>query len=286
MADRTVLLVLVLACALASGAVRADDDACDGGVWEVRTLSGDSGVGGTGARGDEGSGVGGTGARGSAQKQARGDDSGLGGTGARGDESGIGGTGIFGTVTAADALCVNGQRVALAPYVQVIREKGLAVGAENLFAGETVWFVSGGGGAGGKIGRVWVLSRAAGEEARRAWLEARIAAAPGLAALSIETRGDRFSGGELLDLGGVQVDARSTAALRSVVRPSDRVRVSGRLTRDGLLRAERLAIQVRPPVRPQRPVDRPPRIERPTDRKTTPVRPDIRIVPQRPNDVR
>ena len=64
-------------------------------------------------------------------------DSGIGGSG-RGDDSGIGGTGIYGVITDAEQLCVNGLRVHFDEHVP-ITVNGRAARDDELALGQVVW---------------------------------------------------------------------------------------------------------------------------------------------------
>ena len=111
------LAVAALAAGLLAGApVRAADPAC-------ADVADESGIGGTGAepRGDDNSGIGGTGI------QPRG-----------GDDSGIGGTGIYGMVTRADELCVNGLHVHLQASTGIWLN-GQPASGDALAPGLVVW---------------------------------------------------------------------------------------------------------------------------------------------------
>ncbi len=256
------ILAATVLLALAAPGARAADAGCGDAGWteEIVSASGDeSGLGGTGARGD---------------------DSGLGGSGARGDDSGIGGTGVFGTLSAVGSVCVNGQRIGFDENVEVVLEKGVAIGAANLAVGQTVWLVAHPAEAGLTTSKVWVLPDGVAGAAAHAWLESRIDASPDLAFLSIEGVVSSWPDGDRFELEGVLVDATASRELRGALDVAARVRVSGAISRDGLLRPERISVRVRPPERPSRPVDRAPRIERPPT-QDRPTRPDSSVRPNR-----
>jgi hypothetical protein len=269
---RAAILLLCTALALAAPeVVQAEVTAgCESAGWNEQRISlqgDDSGVGGTGVFGDD-SGIGGTG--------VAGDDSGSGGTGVAGDASGIGGTGIFGTITAMGSICVNAERIHFSDEVVVVLEAGTAVGSANLAVGQIVWLVAHPSPQGLETAEIWVLP--AGAQVRE-WLDERIGATGALARLSVEGPVDGWVDPERFAVNGVVVDT-DLRDVRSLIDSASQVRVSGTLTRDGILRADRIAVTARPPQRPVRPVDRPPRIERPpvNDR---PVRPDTSLRPNR-----
>ncbi len=262
------LLVLLLVSAPALA-----DPSCATPGWNPEHLSalgGDSGLGGTGASGDE-SGLGGTG--------IANDDSGIGGTGATGDDSGLGGTGIFGTITSIGSMCINGERVHFADDVEIVFENGIAIGAEGVAVGQTVWLVARPGDAGLFTEQIWVLPPQAGSQASAAWLEERIEDAGDLTRLSLEGRVDGWVDPERFAIHGIVVDVAATRDVRAVLDAASQVRVSGAVLRDGIIRADRISVRpeppLRPPVRPQLP-PAPPRIDRPPsgDRPDSTVRPN------------
>lgn len=277
MAERIRVATWLLLFALAGTvpqALQAADD-CGNAGWSEQRIAArgdDSGLGGTGVAGDD-SGLGGTG--------VTGDDSGLGGTGVTGDDSGIGGTGIFGTITSTSSICVNGVRIRFGDEVVVVFEAGTAVGAGNLAVGQTVWLVAHPGERGLQTDQIWVLPVGA---SARAWLEERIEATGPLARLSVEGPVDRWVDPQRFQVVGVLVDA-TARDVRSLLDSASQVRVSGSLTRGGILRVDRIAVTARPPRRPIRPVDLPPRIERPpiNDR---PVRPEPALRPNRTDQMK
>jgi hypothetical protein len=254
--------LLVLALALAVSAVAPPsalaNDGCEDPGWSESRSA---------ARGDD-SGLGGTG--------IVGDDSGIGGTGLTGDDSGIGGTGIFGTITSRGSICVNGLRVHPSEDVVVVFEAGSAIGSASLAVGQTVWLVARHGEEGLETDQVWVLPASVQPQE---WLEQQIRTAGTLAALSVEGPVDGWVDPERFEVVGVLV-AATARDLRPVVDSASQVRVSGSFSRDGVLRADRIAVTARPPVRPVRPTDRPPRIDRPPT-NDRPVRPDSSLRPNR-----
>lgn len=249
---------------------------------QLTALAGDSGLGGSGASGDE-TGLGGSG--------IHGDDSGIGGTGASGDDSGLGGTGFFGTITSLGSICVNGERVHFSDQVELVLENTVAIGAGGLAVGQTVWLVARPGDAGLFTQKIWVLPAEAGPQASAAWLGERVENAGNLARLSLEGPVERRLNPKRFAVHGIVVDAAATRDVRALVDTASHVRVSGAVLRDGILRADRLAVRpappVRPPVlRPQLP-SKPPRIERPrsVDRPDSTLRAiprDVRPVPTKP----
>lgn len=110
-----------------------------------RTLSSDSGIGGTGhGIGGTGHGIGGTGHGADTGSGIGGTghsaDGGIGGTGRTdevGSEGGIGGTGIVGTITGFASICVNGLEVHYDEAVPV-SENGLPATARGLAIGQVV----------------------------------------------------------------------------------------------------------------------------------------------------
>ena len=264
MAERLRVATWLLFLALAGTvpqAIQAADD-CRNAGWSEQQIA---------ARGDD-SGLGGTG--------VAGDDSGLGGTGVTGDDSGIGGTGIFGTITSTSSICVNGVRIRFGDEVVVVFEAGTAVGAGNLAVGQTVWLVAHPGKQGLQTDQIWVLPVGA---SARAWLDERIEATGPLARLSVEGPVDRWVDPQRFEVVGVLVDA-TARDVRSLVDSASQVRVSGSLTRAGILRVDRIAVTARPPRRPVRPVDRSPRISPPINDR--PVRPDSSLRPNRTDKVK
>jgi hypothetical protein len=173
-------------------------------------------------------------------------------------------------------MCVNGLRVHFGEEIVVVLEAGSAVGRGSLDVGQTVWLVARPGDQGLETEQVWVLPAQAEP---RAWLEERMQAAGTVAALSVEGPLDGWLDPERFEVVGVRVDV-TARDVRSLVDTAAQIRVSGSLTRDGILRADRIAVTARPPVRPVRPVDRPPRIERPPT-NDRPVRPDSSLRPNR-----
>lgn len=279
MPDGPRILLLLLVVALLPAPALADPS-CETSGWndeQLTALGGDSGLGGTGASGDE-TGLGGTG--------IAGDDSGIGGTGASGDDSGLGGTGIFGTVTSLGSICVNGERVHFSDQVELVLENGVAIGAGGLAVGQTVWLVARPGDAGLFTEKIWVLPGKAGPQASAAWLRERVGKAGNLARLSVEGPVEGWLNPKRFAVHGIVVDAAATRDVRAVVDAASRVRVSGAVLRDGILRADRLSVRrapVRPPVRPKLP-PAPPRIERPqsVDRPDSTLRAIPRDLLQRP----
>jgi len=259
-AARRALLAAVVLVGLAASPA-ASEPGCGNGDWSDETLGaqgGDSGLGGT---------------------RVQGDDSGIGGTGIAGDDSGIGGTGVFGVITALGSLCVNGAWIQVPGDVEVVFENGIAIGAESLAVGQTVWLVARDGERGLETDRVWVMPRGADARDTAVWLDARIRRSSDLARLSLEGPVDAW-GDRGFAVQGVPVRARDAGGLRGSLDAAGRVRVVGPLGRDGAVRAERIQVPTRPLRRPERPLVRPPRIDRPPDVER-PVRPDTVI---RPNE--
>jgi len=153
-----VLFGIAFAFVLVPAASGANPCATDAGSADViaQTSEGDSGLGGTGLESSEDDGIGGTGYRDAASEgevqvadagsgiggtglEPSGDD-GIGGTGHGDDdeESGIGGTGIFGTITGFGSICVNGFRVHYDDDVPVSLD-GEVASAEALAIGQVVY---------------------------------------------------------------------------------------------------------------------------------------------------
>ncbi|MEE2672182.1 MAG: hypothetical protein VX466_00190 [Myxococcota bacterium] len=277
------IVLLLVALLLLPASASADSDCASSG-WndeQLTALSGDSGLGGTGASGDE-TGLGGTG--------LAGDDSGMGGTGARGDDSGLGGTGIFGSITSLGSICVNGERVQFSDKVELVFENTVAIGAEGLAVGQTVWLVAQPVDTALFTEQIWVLPEQAGPQASATWLRERVENAGTLVRLSLEGRVERWLNPKRFAVHGVVVDAAATRDVRDVLDSAARVRVSGAVTRDGIIRADRLSVRpeppIRRPVRPKSPAP-PPRIERPRslDRPDSTLRAiprDMRPAPSKP----
>lgn len=254
---RQIVLAAIAALLLAVPSAVGADTSCGNGDWSDETHAsqgGDSGLGGTGVAGD---------------------DSGIGGTGGTGDDSGVGGTGVFGVITALGSICVNGAWIQVPSDVEVVFENGVAIGAESLAVGQTVWLVAQDGEEGLETSRVWVMPRTIALRDASAWLERRLLQTRDFTRLSVEGPVGRWLDRGGFEVHGVVVQAREGRALRGALEAAPRVRVTGRLGRDGVVRPDRIQVPKRPPVRPQRPSVRPPKIERaPVDR---PIRPDTVI---------
>lgn len=131
------LLVLV-GCGLASLAA-ANPCALDSGEVALSRAEGESGMGGSGF-GDEGSGLGGSGAA---------------------DESGVGGSGLFGTITGFASVCVNGIEVQVGSATALERF-GRESSPSQLAVGQVVWIEATGRGGQLHAEHISILTAAAG----------------------------------------------------------------------------------------------------------------------------
>ncbi|MCP5060438.1 MAG: hypothetical protein GY937_27385 [bacterium] len=127
-----------------SPSLRADA-ACEEPAGELLAL-GAEGVGGTG-RGGQQDGIGGTGREtrdpgdgiGGTGREVRDPVDGIGGSGLADD--GLGGTGLFGTLTGFGSLCVNGHEITLDPSVPVTLA-GESASVDVLRVGQVLWLVA------------------------------------------------------------------------------------------------------------------------------------------------